>query len=127
MTAKKVAKKKAPAKKRAAPRLAAALEPEALPPEPAPPQAPPQSAVTGLDKQIARIKVIAGAAVTWLVAASTTVTIFSDEIVKVVPDQAQGIGSVSLKIVAWLGAAIAIIRRVTPVIPEDRGILPQNP
>lgn len=32
-----------------------------------------------------------------------------------------------VRALAWLATAIAIIRQVTPVIPEERGILPQSP
>jgi len=77
---------------------------------------------------IARIKVLLTAAVTWLIVASTIVTIMSEEIAAVLPDgAATTVGAVALKIVSIIGAAVAIIRRVTPVLPEERGLLPKAP
>jgi hypothetical protein len=74
---------------------------------------------------IARIKVLATAAVTWLLVASTIVTIASEEIAAVLPaGTATTVGAVALKVVAVIGAAVAIIRRVTPVLPDQRGLLP---
>lgn len=74
---------------------------------------------------IARIKVVLTAAVTWLVLASTIVTILSEEIATVLPaGAATDVGAVALKVVAVLGAAVTIIRRVTPVLPDERGLLP---
>lgn len=76
---------------------------------------------------IARIKVVLTAAVTWLVAASLVVTIVSSELADVLSDgTAETVAAVSLKIVAWLGAAVSIIRRVTPVLPDQVGLLPPD-
>lgn len=73
---------------------------------------------------IERIKVVAAAAVTWLSVASAIVIILSEEIANVLPaGQAETVGAWALKAVAVIGAAVAIIRRVTPVLPEDRGLL----
>lgn len=77
---------------------------------------------------IARIKVVLTAAVTWLIVASTIITIMSEEIAAVLPDgAATTVGAVALKIVSIISAAVAIIRRVTPVLPEERGLLPKTP
>lgn len=74
---------------------------------------------------IERVKVVAGAAVTWLVAASIVITIFSEEIGGLLTDDTAAlVASWATTAVGWLGAAVAIIRRVTPVLPEERGILP---
>lgn len=74
---------------------------------------------------VARVKVVLAAAVTWIVVASTVVTLASDEIAKVLPaGDAETVGAVAAKIVAVLGAVVAIIRRVEPVLPAERGILP---
>lgn len=74
---------------------------------------------------VERIKVVAGAAVTWLVAASVMITIFSEEIGGLLNnDTAAAFASWATTAVGWLGAAVAIIRRVTPVLPEERGVLP---
>ena len=78
-----------------------------------------------MNNLIARIKVVLAAAVTWIVVASTVVTLASDEIAEVLPaGDAETVGAVAAKIVAVLGAAVAIIRRVQPVIESERGILP---
>lgn len=74
---------------------------------------------------IARVKVVLAAAVTWIVVASTVVTLASDEIAKVLPaGDAETVGAVATKIVTVLLTVVAIIRRVQPVLPAERGILP---
>ena len=76
----------------------------------------------------ARLKVILGSWVTYLTAASSVVVILADEIAKVLPaGYADDVGRWGLVAVAVIGAIVSIIRRVTPVIPEDRGILPVPP
>jgi hydrogenase/urease accessory protein HupE len=69
-----------------------------------------------LAEVFARIKTLSTTFVTWAIVASTALTIVSEEL----PSAA---GTIA-KIVAALGAAIAIVRRVTPVVYEDRGLLP---
>lgn len=72
-----------------------------------------------------RVKVVWRAAPTWLTGASVVVGVVAEEIADVLPaGAAEDVGHVALVVVAWLGAAIGIIRRVTPVPPEERGILP---
>lgn len=79
----------------------------------------------GLKNVWRRIVVILKAAPTWLVAASTFIAIFSEEIVAVLPDSLDAtVAEWTTIAVGWLGAAIVIIRRVTPVLPDERGILP---
>ena len=74
---------------------------------------------------IARIKVVSAAAVTWLTAAGIILTIFSEEIGSVLPTGAAEEWAMwVVRIIAWIGAAVAIIRRVTPVLPDERGVLP---
>lgn len=77
---------------------------------------------------IARVKVVASAAVTWLVAASAVVTIAAEEIAEVVAaDDAEKVTRIALRVTAVLGAAVAIIRRSTPVLDKaDRGLLPNE-
>lgn len=78
-----------------------------------------------MNTTIARIKVIAQASVTWLLVAMTVVQIVADEIVSVLPaGVAENVGAVTLRVVAVLAAAVAIIRRVSEVTPADRGLLP---
>ena len=72
----------------------------------------------------AKIKVVATAFPTYLVIAAAVVPILSEELAKVLPSGAATVvGSLSLTVVGVLAAAISIIRRVTPVIKSDRGIL----
>lgn len=76
-------------------------------------------------KLLARIRVILTAAPTWLVLAALTVPIVTEEVAKVLPTSwAEQVVTVGGYVVGWLGAAIAIIRRVTAVLPSERGILP---
>ena len=74
---------------------------------------------------IARAKVILTAAVTYIVIASTVLTVAAEEIGKVFTDgQAAQVLTIITRILAALAAAVSIIRRVTPVLPDERGILP---
>jgi hypothetical protein len=73
-----------------------------------------------------QIKVVSTAAVTWITATSAALVILSEEISAVAPDGSEDLVAIIVKAVAWLGAAVAIIRRVTPVLPSERGILPQG-
>lgn len=81
-----------------------------------------------LNELIAKAKVIAQAVVTWLVFASVVLTFAAGEIADVVPGETgEAITVWVLRVVAWLGVAVGIIRRVTPVAPDERGILPPAP
>lgn len=76
-------------------------------------------------KLLARIRVILTAAPTWLVFAALTVPIVTEEVAKVLPASwAERVVTIGGYVVGWLGAAIAIVRRVTTVLPSERGILP---
>lgn len=73
-----------------------------------------------------RARVILTAAPTYLVAAGAVVSVVSQEVAKVLPsgwqDNALQIGGA---IGGIIGAAVAIVRRVTPVLDKaERGILP---
>jgi hypothetical protein len=71
-----------------------------------------------------RVVVVAKAVPTYLVAASLVASIATEEIAEELSgDAAQNVVRVGGKVVAWLGAAIAIIRRSTPVIKSQRGLL----
>jgi small neutral amino acid transporter SnatA (MarC family) len=81
-----------------------------------------------VSKFVARAKVIATAAVTYLVLAGAVLAILAEELAKVLPD---GPGQVVARVLgialAAIGAAIAIIRRVTPVLDaSEHGILPED-
>jgi len=73
---------------------------------------------------IARARVILTAAPTYLVAAGAVVSIVADEVSKVLPagwqdNAAQIAGAVA----GVIGAAVLIVRRVTPVLISERGLL----
>lgn len=75
-----------------------------------------------------RVAVVLKAAPTYLVAISTAITIFSEEIVKILPDEWDlTVARWATIAVGFLGAVITIIRRVTPVLPADRGLLSGPP
>lgn len=76
-----------------------------------------------MTETIARIKVVLSAAVTWITLAIAVLTIFSEEIAALLPEGSEDISAFILKVVAWLGGAVTIIRRVSPVLPSERGIL----
>lgn len=78
-----------------------------------------------MSKLVARVKVLLKAAPTYLVAAGAVVTIVADEVAKALPtgwqDNALQIGGAVVPVIA---AATAIVRRVTPVVEHQRGLLP---
>lgn len=75
-------------------------------------------------KVLARIRVVLTAAPTYLTALAVILTIFADEITELLPEGPAGQLSDWVVIVTgWLTAAVNIIRRVTPVIPDERGLL----
>lgn len=78
-----------------------------------------------MKKLLKRARVILTAAPTYLVAAGAVVSIVADEVSKVLPagwqDNAAQLAGAAVGII---GAAVAIVRRVTPVLPHERGILP---
>jgi hypothetical protein len=72
---------------------------------------------------IQRIRTVLTAAVTWLVVLSTVLTIVMaelDEFAGIPPGVIRGIGTA----LAVVGVVLAIIRRVTPVLPDARGLAP---
>lgn len=74
---------------------------------------------------LTRIKTLAAAANTWLVAGGIVVGIIAEEIAdELSGDTAADVVRIGGKIVGWLGAAAAIVRRSTTVIESQRGLLP---
>lgn len=73
---------------------------------------------------LARARVLLTAAVTWLQVISAAVLIGSEEIGKAIPEIDDAFAAWALRIAAVAGAVIATIRRVTPVLPAERGLLP---
>lgn len=76
---------------------------------------------------VARVRVLLGAAPTWLTTAAVVVSAFNDEIGEAFPGAADEVAAVAAPVLAAIGAAIAIVRRVTPVAKDQRGLLPSAP
>jgi hypothetical protein len=77
---------------------------------------------------IARIRVLGTAVNTWLVAAALIAPIIIGEVAEELPsDKAEVFTKWGSKVVSWIGAAIAIVRRSTPVIKSQRGLLAPEP
>lgn len=73
----------------------------------------------------ARAVVLAHAAPTFIVAASALLTYATAELAPLLPaGWLEVAGHVVGYALAWVGAAAAIVRRVSPVPPAKRGILP---
>ncbi len=78
-----------------------------------------------MKKFLTRVRVVATQAVTYLVGAAAVIPFIADDIADQLPAGAAGqVTKYALLAVAWIGAAVSIIRRVTPVLPQDRGLLP---
>lgn len=78
-----------------------------------------------MNEFIQRVKVIGQSIVTWAGVAILVLGVVSDEIVGLLPADMGGkvIGGIAVA-VAVLTAIVKVIQRVTPVLPEARGILP---
>lgn len=76
---------------------------------------------------IARTRVIATAAVTWLVVIAAVLQELVAEVAnsEIDGDAAELIVSWGGRALILIGGAVTIIRRVTPVDTDDRGVLPQ--
>lgn len=71
--------------------------------------------------------VVLKAAPTWLTLTAVILNILAEEIGGVLPaGSAELFGEWVIRIGAWLGAAVHLIRRLTPVLPDERGILPKD-
>jgi hypothetical protein len=72
----------------------------------------------------AKVRVVASAAVTWLLFGASALIIVADELTRLGLDGAPAaIVSWCIRVAAWLGTASAIISRVSVLPPEQRGIL----
>lgn len=80
-----------------------------------------------LEEMWAKAQVVLTAAVTWLVIVAAVITVIADELAKVLPSPwSDRLSAWAITILGVLGAIIAIIRRVTPVEPAERGLLPSR-
>lgn len=77
-----------------------------------------------MKKHLARARVVLVNAVTWLQVASAALVIGSEEIGNAIPEISDDVAAWAVRIAAVLGAVVATIRRVTPVLPAERGLLP---
>lgn len=77
-----------------------------------------------MTRLLARLRVIATAAPTWLAAISAAAPFIADDIAHQLPDSwARPTARVVLTIGGLATAAIQTIRRLTPVPPSQRGVL----
>lgn len=73
----------------------------------------------------ARARTLLGAVVTWLTLLGLVLGIVADELADYATDGTTAtVVALIARALAAIGVAIAIVRRVTEVIPEDRGLLP---
>lgn len=72
-----------------------------------------------------RIRTVLTAVVFWLGIAGAVIAIVLDELAGFIDQPVvAGIVGVLGPVLAIIGVLVAIIRRVTPVLPEQRGLLP---
>lgn len=78
-----------------------------------------------MNELLARVRVLLGAAPTYLVALAAILTIVVDELAPFADDPAIAwVVRILGVILTIVGVAVAIVRRVTPVLPAERGLLP---
>ena len=77
-----------------------------------------------MKKTLARARVVLTAAVTWLQVAAAALVIGAVVNGTATPEISTDLVAWSVRIAAVLGAVVATIRRVTPVLPAERGLLP---
>lgn len=73
---------------------------------------------------VKRVRVLLTAAPTYLAGAAVVVSAFNDEIGSAFPGVADEVAAIAAPALAGIAAAIAIVRRVTPVAVQERGLLP---
>lgn len=75
-----------------------------------------------VNRLIDQARVILTAAVSWIIAAVAVLQfVLTQDVIADYPVVAEWIG----RAISLLGGVILVIRRVTPVAPAERGILPQ--
>lgn len=77
-----------------------------------------------LNKLIDRAVVLSKTAVTYAVALAVALSAAADEIAVAAPEGGEDVTAWIVRAVAWIGAAVTIVRRVTPVAEAQRGLLP---
>jgi hypothetical protein len=79
-----------------------------------------------MDKLLERAAVLADAVVTYLLAAAVGISAAAEEITAAAPEGWDTATAWALRVVAWIAASVAVVRRVTPVAAEQRGLLPPS-
>jgi len=73
----------------------------------------------------AKVLVVLKAAPTYLAVASVVLTVFLEELVALLPDNAAAsISAVVVTALVWIAAIVRVISRLTPVAADERGLLP---
>lgn len=80
-----------------------------------------------ITKVVAVVKVVVTAAPTYLAAAALAIPEIAHQIGTIFPGAAERITADGLTTVGVIGAVLAVIARVTPVLKAERGILPKAP
>lgn len=73
---------------------------------------------------LARLRVLLTAAPTWITTAMAVVVLLRDNIATLFPSAAEDVSRWSVTVLAVLAGALAIVRRVAPVLKAERGLLP---
>lgn len=71
-----------------------------------------------------RVRVFLNSVVSWLTLATIALVAFSGQIGALFPEGGDDIATWVVRILAWISGAVLIIRRVSPVEPAERGMLP---
>lgn len=71
---------------------------------------------------LTRLRVLLTAAPTWITAAAAVVQILVEEL----GDEIPAVAAAGTRVLAVLVAALAIVRRVSPVLKAERGLLPKG-
>jgi hypothetical protein len=83
-----------------------------------------------MNNLIARTRVVLTAAPTHLVSLAVILTIVSEQVAELLPMVPAGTAETAARwlvtLAGSLTAAVSIIRRVTPVLPTERGVLPAD-
>lgn len=80
------------------------------------------SDLSGFERFLERVNVVARAAVTWITLAGTVVSLLMAEIANTFGVESDAYVALA-RVSVWIATAVAIIRRVTPVPAAERGVL----
>lgn len=71
-----------------------------------------------------RLRVLLGAAITYITAAVLGITVAADAIAKAGPEGSEGVVAWLIRIATWLTAVVTMVRSHSPVPVGQRGLLP---